>query len=195
MKVIKIGRSSSNDVNINDPMVSGTHCQIIQDDYGNYTIIDTNSTNGTYINGTRRHGQVKLNPNDIVRIGNTTLPWQSYFSGYDNGGSTKFYGGGNNIDINIGGGSCQQPPSTKPDSYMVWAILSTIFCCLPFGICAIVNASKVDGLWASGDYNGANEAARKARTWFWWAFASGLIVSVIYIIYCVVVGVAIGMGY
>lgn len=195
MKVVNIGRSQSNDIVVNDPLVSGIHCQIIKDNYGNFTIIDTNSTNGTYVNGTQRHGQVGLNPNDIVRIGNTTLPWQSYFSGYDDGERTRFGGGGNNIDINIGGGGYQQPPSTKPDSFMVWAILSTIFCCLPFGIASIVNASKVDGLWASGDYNGANEAARKARTWFWWAFASGLISSIIYVICYAVFGVAIGMGF
>lgn len=201
MKVIKIGRSSSNDVNIDDPNVSRAHCQIIQDDYGNYTIIDTNSLNGTFVNGTKRHGEVKLNPNDIVRIGNTTLPWQTYFGNEFHGGQGTRIGGsegsgGNNIGINIGTYPAQpQPVGTKPDSFMVWAILSTIFCCLPFGIASIVNASKVDGLWASGDYNGANEAARKARTWFWWAFGLGAVIVIINIIYYIVVGVAIGMGY
>ena len=38
----------------------------------------------------------------------------------------------------------------KPDNYLVWAILSTVFCCLPLGIVAIVKASKVDALWAQG---------------------------------------------
>ena len=167
MKIVKIGRSSTNDVNVDDPNVSRAHCQIIQDDYGNYTIIDTNSLNGTFVNGTKRHGEVKLNPNDIVRIGNTTLPWQTYFGNEFHGGQGTRIGGsegsgGNNIGINIGTYPAQpQPVGTKPDSFMVWAILSTIFCCLPFGIASIVNASKVDGLWASGDYNGANEAARK----------------------------------
>lgn len=201
MKIVKIGRSSTNDVNVDDPNVSREHCQIIQDDYGNYTIIDTNSLNGTFVNGTKRHGEVKLNPNDIVRIGNTTLPWQTYFGNEFHGGQGTRIGGsegsgGNNIGINIGAYPAQpQPVGTKPDNFMVWAILSTIFCCLPFGIASIVNASKVDGLWASGDYNGANEAARKARTWFWWAFGLGAVVVIINIIYYVVVGVAIGMGY
>lgn len=199
MKIVKIGRSSSNDVNVDDLNVSRAHCQIIQDDYGNFTIIDTNSTNGTFVNGTKRHGEVRLNPNDIVRIGNTTLPWQTYFGNELHGGQGTHVvagegSGGNNIGINIGAYPAQpQPVGTKPDSFMVWAILSTIFCCLPFGIASIVNASKVDGLWASGDYNGANEAARKARTWFWWAFGLGAVVVIINIIYYIVVGVAIGM--
>lgn len=173
MKIVKIGRSSTNDVNVDDPNVSRAHCQIIQDDYGNYTIIDTNSTNGTFVNGTKRHGEVKLNQNDIVRIGNTTLPWQTYFVNYET-----------RVDPPLP--PQPQPVGTKPDSFMVWAILSTIFCSLPFGIASIVNASKVDGLWASGDYNGAKEAARKARTWFWWAFGLGAISVIITIIYIII---------
>lgn len=78
MKVINIGRSSSNDICIQDDFVSRKHCQLIQDDRGNITIVDTNSKNGTYVNGMKLHGQVKLNKSDIVRIGNTTLPWRDY---------------------------------------------------------------------------------------------------------------------
>ena len=56
----------------------------------------------------------------------------------------------------------QQPPM-KPDNNLVWAILSTILCCLPLGIVAIVYASKVDGLYNQGDYAGAQEAADNAK--------------------------------
>ena len=190
MKVVKIGRSSSNDVNIDDPNVSRAHCQIIHNDYGDYILIDTNSTNGTFVNGTKRHGEVRLNPNDIVRSGNTTLPWQTYFISDNVGGGTRIGG-----DEPVYSALPTPPVGNKPNNFLAWAILSTIFCCLPFGICSIVHASKVDGLWASGDYNAANEAARKARTWFWWAFALGLASFVIYFVYYLIVGVAIGMGY
>lgn len=78
MKIIKIGRSSSNDIVVNDGKVSRMHCQIIKDDSGNYQLVDTNSENGTFVNGLRR-SEVSLNQSDIVRIGNTTLPWQTYF--------------------------------------------------------------------------------------------------------------------
>lgn len=95
MKIITIGRSSSNDINLNDSLVSRTHCQIIQDDSGNFRLIDTNSKNGTYVNGTKRHGEIRLNKSDVVRIGNTTLPWQKYFpqltmgeSGYNVSGTS-----------------------------------------------------------------------------------------------------------
>ena len=39
----------------------------------------------------------------------------------------------------------------KPDNYLIWAILTTILCCLPLGIVAIVYSSKVDTLWSAGD--------------------------------------------
>lgn len=209
MKIVKIGRDRSNDVNINDSLVSRSHCQIIQDDRGEFRLIDTNSRNGTYINGTKRHGEVLLKKTDIVRIGNTTLPWQTYFTisgetGY-NGDRTEFGGGYrqsyDNI-INISNSNDQvctpsvsTPPTPnipKPSNYLVWAILSTMFCCLPFGIPSIVYASKVDGLWYAGRYEEAQEAASKARLWFWLSFGFGFISFIIYIIYCIIVGAAIG---
>lgn len=188
MKIIKIGRSSSNDVNVNDPMVSRTHCQIIQDDDGNYRLIDTNSKNGTFINGTKRHGEVRLSTSDIVRIGNTTLPWQTYFK---NAGGTDI---GERTVPGSGYNPSPCPPPQQPDSFLVWAILGTIFCCLPFGIVSIVYASKVDRLWYAGNYEEAKDAARKARTWFWWSFGIGLVCSLIWILYYIIVGVAIGLS-
>lgn len=79
MKVITIGRSSNSDIQINDSYVGRVHCQIVQDDNGNYRLIDLDSKNGTYVNGKRIHGNIRLKLTDIVRIGKTTLPWQNYF--------------------------------------------------------------------------------------------------------------------
>lgn len=80
MKVIKVGRSSENDIVIqNDAYVGRTHCEFIQDDSGNCWVVDMNSKNGTFVNGVRRSGKTKLSSNDMVRIGNTMLPWRNYF--------------------------------------------------------------------------------------------------------------------
>ncbi len=180
MKIVNIGRSSNNDVNINDPLVSRTHCQIIQDDNGNFRLIDVNSKNGTFVNGERRHGEVYLKSSDIVRIGNSTLPWQTYFRHTNTVGpqpQPQPY-------------TYQPPqpsnPGEKPDNFMAWAILSTIFCCLPFGIVSIVYASKVNGLWYAGEYEEARIAASKARTWFWWAFILGMISFILNVVLLVV---------
>jgi hypothetical protein len=45
----------------------------------------------------------------------------------------------------------------------VWAILSTVLCCLPLGVASIVFASQVDSKWAAGDYAGARESSDKAK--------------------------------
>lgn len=79
MKVITIGRSSENDVVINDPHTSRHHMQIIQHDDGHYSLSDFGSTNGTFVNGQKVNGEVILRENDVVRIGNTIIPWIMYF--------------------------------------------------------------------------------------------------------------------
>lgn len=57
----------------------------------------------------------------------------------------------------------QRPP--QPSSNMVLAILTTIFCCLPTGIYAIIQSSKVDKLYLSGEYDEAVRAAGEAKKW------------------------------
>lgn len=80
MQLITIGRALNCDIRINDPLVADVHCQILLGDDGNYVLVDSNSLNGTYVNGMRCYGEVRLNRTDIIRIGDTTLPWQTYFS-------------------------------------------------------------------------------------------------------------------
>ncbi len=79
MKVITIGRSEENDVMVKDPHASRHHMQIIQHDDGHFTLSDFGSTNGTYVNGQKISGEINLNINDVVRIGNSTIPWKQYF--------------------------------------------------------------------------------------------------------------------
>ena len=59
---------------------------------------------------------------------------------------------------------------------MIWAILSTILCCVPFGIVSIVYASKVNILWRSGRYNEAKEASENAKGWALFSFAIGFVI-------------------
>jgi clan AA aspartic protease (TIGR02281 family) len=91
MKVITIGRDSDNDVVINDSKVSRHHLQIIGDGAG-FRIVDLNSTNGTFVNDRKISGESLLTASDTVRIGNTILPWQSYFAKNSVvGARSKFY--------------------------------------------------------------------------------------------------------
>jgi len=69
-----------------------------------------------------------------------------------------------------------------PKTWMAESILVTIFCCLPFGIVGIVNASKVGSLFAQGKYDEASSASASAGKWTKIGFGVGLAVIVIYII-------------
>lgn len=57
------------------------------------------------------------------------------------------------------------PPGTTVPNYLVFAILSTVFCCLPSGIAAIVYAAQVNGKLQAGDLAGAQAASRNAKLW------------------------------
>ena len=75
-----------------------------------------------------------------------------------------------------------ETPTQKPDNNLVWAILSTVLCCMPLGIVAIIKATSVDTLWTAGKYDEAQKAADDARKWAIIGAISGAVVIVIYVI-------------
>ena len=96
--------------------------------------------------------------------------------------------------------SIQQPPSYQPQpgygpqqpygarppmpaTYLVWAILATLLCCMPFGIVSIVKASQVSSLYYQGNYAEARAASRAARNW---AIASAVSSGAIVLVYVAV---------
>lgn len=75
---------------------------------------------------------------------------------------------------------------------LIWAILATLFCCLPLGIVSIIYAAKVDGLVAAGNYAAAQEAADKAKSWALWAAGAFVVLMLLYVVFFVVVGMTAG---
>ena len=76
----------------------------------------------------------------------------------------------------------QAPVQTPPKTWLVESILATLFCCLPFGIAGIVNASRVESRFYACDVEAANRASANAKKWTLWALGVGLGVYVVYII-------------
>lgn len=70
----------------------------------------------------------------------------------------------------------------KPRSYLVFAILATIFCCVPAGIVSIVYASKVEKKYRARDYTGAMRASRSAKTWLILSIVLGIIFGSTYVL-------------
>lgn len=75
-----------------------------------------------------------------------------------------------------------QPSGTPPPNYLVFAVLTTIFCCQVLGIVSIVFAAQVNSRWNSGDTQGALNASRNAKMWAWIALGSGLVIGLSLII-------------
>ena len=63
----------------------------------------------------------------------------------------------------------------KPDNNMLWAILSTVCCCLPFGVVAIVKANQVTSFYYQGLYDQAVIASADADKWVKLALLFGII--------------------
>jgi hypothetical protein len=57
------------------------------------------------------------------------------------------------------------PILPPPKSHLVPAIGVTLFCCLPFGIPALIFAAQTDGLIKGGDMESAYETSAKAKQW------------------------------
>ena len=112
---------------------------------------------------------------------------QNYGSNYGNNqdyGNNQGYGNQQTYGNQQPYGNQQVAPSgSKPDNYLVWAILSTILCCslfsLPFGIISIVNATKVESAWNAGNYAEAQKASENAKKFAIICAAVGLICNVI----------------
>ena len=73
---------------------------------------------------------------------------------------------------------------------LAFAIVTTVLCCPPFGIVAIVFAAQINSKLAVGDYLGAAESARKSKMWSWIGLGCGLVVTILYIIMVASVGLA-----
>ncbi|HWQ03429.1 MAG TPA: FHA domain-containing protein, partial [Candidatus Nitrosotenuis sp.] len=69
--VVKLGRAQDNDIKLDHPTVSQHHAEIRRRG-DSYELVDRNSTNGTFVNGTRitKH---KLQPRDRISIGAVQL--------------------------------------------------------------------------------------------------------------------------
>ncbi len=74
-KSVTIGSRPDCDLVVNVPSVSGHHCRLSRDENG-FVLEDLNSTNGTFVNGERIRGEVRvsLTAADTIHLGSYALP-------------------------------------------------------------------------------------------------------------------------
>ncbi|MDH6197738.1 hypothetical protein M2272_004393 [Mycobacterium frederiksbergense] len=85
-------------------------------------------------------------------------------------------------------GGMQGYGGAPPDNNLVWAILSTLLCCIPVGAFAIYKATQVSGLWAQGRYAEAQKSADDAKKFAIWGVVAGVAFSVLWLLFLVVTG-------
>lgn len=86
----------------------------------------------------------------------------------------------------------QPAPPPMPDNYLALAIISTIFCCLPFGVVSIVYATQVESLYLQGRYEEAVDKSNKA---FKWAIAAAATIAAIMMLYVLILLIIMNLGF
>lgn len=79
-------------------------------------------------------------------------------------------------------------------SYLVLSIISTLCCCLPFGVVGIVFSAKINSAMLAGNLEEAQNNAKMARIWIIVSFAIGLLTWLIYMV-LIVTGAVSGSAY
>ena len=88
-----------------------------------------------------------------------------------------------------------QEPPVNWVPYLVLSILSTILCCTPFGIVAIVFAAKINSAVTAGNMAEAKDAAKKSKIWIIVSAVTGVVLWILMVIYFVVIGVSAAYYY
>lgn len=70
----------------------------------------------------------------------------------------------------------------KPNNNMVWAILCTLFCCVPIGVYSIYCAAQVDSCYRRREYEDAQRYANKAKQLAIVSTILGVILGFIYML-------------
>jgi len=152
-----------------------------------------------YTDGKERYGPFSLDQLRERNIGKETLVWKEGMPDWVaaknlNDLQSLFEGAAETMQAPIAV-PYSQVPELPPKNWLVESILVTILCCLPLGIVGIVNATKVESLWNTGQREAAVKASQEAGKWVKIGFISGLVVVALYIIFMVFgVLASIGLG-
>ena len=89
-------------------------------------------------------------------------------------------------------GMPQKPVNWVP--YLILSIISTLCCCLPFGVVGIVFSAKINSAMLAGNLEEAQNNAKMARIWIIVSFAIGLLTWLIYMV-LIMTGAVSGSAY
>lgn len=138
---------------------------------GNYSYGQFDNTQGNYNYGQSNSG------NNQSENGYSQPNYGQSGNGYNQ--SNYSQSGNGYSQTNYNQSNFGQPAEPiKSTSYLIFSILTTLCCCLPLGIVSIVYASKIDSLQRMGDYEGAKDAAKKAKIFIIVGAIGGFLTSI-----------------
>ena len=125
---------------------------------------------------------VKNDPVEATGAGKTTENGTGYqdAAGYQNNSGYQNVTGYQNNG---------QKPEINYVPYLVLSIISTVCCCLPFGIVGIVFSVKINSALNAGNYEEAAQNAKMAKIWTIVSFVVGLVVGILYFMFGIIVGI------
>ena len=68
-----------------------------------------------------------------------------------------------------------------PDTYLIWSVLITVFCCLIPGVIAIIYSASVSSKYYAGNIEGAKRASRRAQIWCIVSIIAGILWATFYL--------------
>ncbi len=164
--------------------------------YEAQTIINMRLSSDTYVwNETMRDWQPISTIPELQQPQAPVAPYQPNYQQQPNYGQPNYgqpnYGPSPAYAANQG----QSSRVPQPSSHMALAIITTLMCCLPTGIVAILKSSKVDSLYFAGRYDEAVEASKSSMNWSIAGIVISLIGWIAYVLLVVVWGVSMAAYY
>ena len=80
-----------------------------------------------------------------------------------------------------------------PPTYMVWAVIATVFCCLPLGVAAIFFAAQVSTKYYARDFDGARKSSERAEIWIIASIVTGVLFNILYLPLWLITGMMAGV--
>lgn len=144
-----------------------------------------------YSDGTNKHGPFTLEELKLENIDRTTKVWFHGLENWQDAGATPELDEifvltpppieSTDSPIKITPTNSGEKLNAPPKTWLLESILVTLFCCLPFGIAGIVNASSVESKYYAGDIEGSLRSSEEAKKWTKVSFIVGLVVSILYV--------------
>lgn len=73
-----------------------------------------------------------------------------------------------------------QNAETMPQTYLLWAVLALVLCCLPAAIVAIIYSAQVSSKFYARDYEGARRCSERAQIWIIVSIVLGVVTMALY---------------